>query len=472
MVGELPDKLRGELTRHGQEQVLRLWDALGPAPRERMLAQLQAVDFEQLKTLVASRQKTGAADQDALVERSRRAMPPQSMVRLPKTADDRGRWEKAHEAGEKLLRAGKVAAILVAGGQGTRLGFDKPKGMFPIGLLSQAPLFQVLAHQLLARSRRAGAPIPYFVMTSDATHEDTVTFFREHNYFGLPAGDVFFFQQANMPAVDAETGKLLISDDQSLTTSPDGHGGMLTALAKSGHLAEMRRRGIEYIHYHQVDNPTAIVCDPVFLGFHSQLGCDMSVKVVAKKSAEERMGVAVDVDSVTQIIEYSDLPLDVARKTDATGSLLLWAGSTAIHVFTRAFLDRLVAHGDALPFHVAHKKVPYCDAAGKLINPTKENAYKFERFIFDALPLAKKALVLETDRAREFNPVKNATGDDSPETAQRALARLYHDWLRSAGAEVDDSTPVEISPLFAVDGDEVRARVRPGTKISSPTNFQ
>ncbi len=306
-------------------------------------------------------------------------------------------------------------------------------------------------------------------MTSDATHDETVAFFAEHNNFGLPAGDVFFFQQGNMPAVDAESGKLLIAGDQTLSTSPDGHGGMLTALAKSGLLAEMNRRGIEYLHYHQVDNPTAIVCDPVFLGFHAELGCDMSVKVVAKRSAAERMGVAVDVDGVTQIIEYSDLPLDVARKTDAAGALLLWAGSTAIHVFTRAFLDRLVDHGDALPFHVAHKKVPYCNADGKLINPERENAYKFERFIFDALPLATRARVLETDRAREFNPVKNASGDDSPETARAALASLFHGWLRAAGAQIDDATPVEISPLFALDVEDVRAKVKPGTKFSEPT---
>jgi UDP-N-acetylglucosamine/UDP-N-acetylgalactosamine diphosphorylase len=469
MVGELTEDLRRELKRHGQEHVLRLWDTLGAAPRQRLLEQIQALDLKQLETLIATRQKTGAAEQDALVERSRRAVPPQSMMRLPQTADERNRWEQARAAGDRLLQAGKVGAILVAGGQGTRLGFDKPKGVYPIGELSRAPLFQILAQQLLARSRRAAAPIPYFIMTSDATHDETVAFFGEHKNFGLPAGDVFFFPQGNMPAVDAETGKLLISDDQTLSTSPDGHGGMLTALAKSGLLAEMNRRGIEYLHYHQVDNPTAIVCDPVFLGFHAELGCDMSVKVVAKRSAGERMGVAVDVDGVTQIIEYSDLPLDVARKTDAAGALLLWAGSTAIHVFTRTFLDRLVDQGDALPFHVAHKKVPYCDLDGKLVNPERENAYKFERFIFDALPLATRALVLETDRAREFNPVKNASGDDSPETARAALASLFHGWLRAAGAQIDDATPVEISPLFALDVEDVRSKVKPGTKFSEPT---
>jgi UDP-N-acetylglucosamine/UDP-N-acetylgalactosamine diphosphorylase len=241
---------------------------------------------------------------------------------------------------------------------------------------------------------------------------------------------------------------------------------MLAALAKAGLLDEMKRRGIEFLQYHQVDNPTAIVCDPAFLGFHAERGAEMSIKVVAKRSAAERMGVAVDVDGRTQIIEYSDLPPEVAAKTDEHGELLLWAGSTAIHVFSRSFIDR-VAHSDtALPFHIAHKKVPYCDEQGQHVAPERENAYKFERFIFDALPAAKKSLVLETDRAREFNPVKNATGDDSPDTAREALLRLYRGWLREAGAIVDDQAPVEISPLCALDVEELRAKVPPGIHVA------
>jgi UDP-N-acetylglucosamine/UDP-N-acetylgalactosamine diphosphorylase len=287
----------------------------------------------------------------------------------------------------------------------------------------------------------------------------------------LPPRDVFFFEQGNMPAVDAATGKLLMADKATLRTSPDGHGGMLAALAKGGLLDEMKRRGVEFLHYHQVDNPTAIVCDPVFLGFHAERGAEMSIKVVAKRSAAERMGVAVDVDGRTQIIEYSDLPPEVAAKTDERGELLLWAGNTAIHVFSRSFLDR-VAHGDtALPFHIAHKKVPYCDEHGFHVAPELENAYKFERFIFDALPAAKKSLVLETDRAREFNPVKNATGDDSPDTTRQALLRLHRDWLRAAGAIVDDATPLEVSPLFGLDAEEVQGKVPPGTRVAQATFF-
>jgi UDP-N-acetylglucosamine/UDP-N-acetylgalactosamine diphosphorylase len=470
MTEALPAELKSRLEAHGQTHVLRWWGELSDSQRQRLARQIDSLDLDRIAALWASRQHAGqkAQTQD-LADLARRAIPPASIVRLPQTPQAREDWQQAQKTGEELLDAGKVGAILVAGGQGTRLGFDKPKGVFPIGPVSHASLFQILAEQVLARSRRAGKPIPYFVMTSDATHAETVAFFTEHKFFGLPPGDVFFFEQGNMPAVDAATGRLLMADKGTLSTSPDGHGGMLAALARAGLLDEMKRRGVEFLHYHQVDNPTAIVCDPVFLGFHVQRGAEMSIKVVAKRSAGERMGVAVDVDGRTQIIEYSDLPADVAAKTDPQGELLLWAGSTAIHVFSRSFLDR-VAHSDAaLPFHIAHKKVPYCDERGSHVAPERENAYKFERFIFDALPAAQRSLVLETDRGREFNPVKNATGDDSPETARAALLRLHRGWLRAADAIVDDQTAVEVSPLFALDADELRAKVQPGTRVTEPT---
>jgi UDP-N-acetylglucosamine/UDP-N-acetylgalactosamine diphosphorylase len=471
MAGEFPEDLRRTLTQYGQEHILRQWNELTPPERERLEEQIRSLNLGQLASLVeiARRSNQGVAGNDALIERANRAGPPSPIVRLPKTAEEQDRWREAHQRGEELLLAGTVGAILVAGGQGTRLGFDKPKGMYPIGVVSHAPLFQVLAEQVLARSRVAARAIPYFIMTSDATHDETIAFFIEHDFFGLDPDDVYFFAQGNMPAVDAESGKLLMSSDKTLSTSPDGHGGMLAALARTGMLEEMQRRGIEYLHYHQVDNPTAIVCDPIFLGFHSFFDAEMSVKVVAKRSAEERTGVAVAIDGKTQIIEYSDMPAEVARKTDPDGSLRLWAGSTAIHVFNRGFLERLVQGETALPFHVARKKVSYCDEQGQLVHPQAENAYKFEQFIFDALPLAERTLVLEADRAREFNPIKNAAGDDSPDTARAAMLRLHHEWLLAAGARVDASTPIEISPLFALDAKQVRSKVKPGTPFTEPT---
>jgi UDP-N-acetylglucosamine/UDP-N-acetylgalactosamine diphosphorylase len=472
MTDELPAEIKSRLGAHRQTHVLRWWDELTAIERQRLARQIESLDLGRIAALCASRQQAGQkSPAEDLTELARRAKPPQSIIRLPRTAAELEQWKRAERIGEELLKAGRVGALLVAGGQGTRLGFEKPKGEFPIGPVSQSTLFQILAEQVLARSRRAGKPIPYFIMTSDATHEETVAFFTEHKFFGLPTGDVFFFEQGNMPAVDAATGKLLMADKASLSTSPDGHGGMLAALAKAGLLDEMRRRGIDFLHYHQVDNPTAIVCAPVFLGFHAEREAEMSIKVVAKRSAGERMGVAVDVDGRTQIIEYSDLPADIAATTDDKGELLLWAGSTAIHVFSRSFLERVAQSETALPFHIAHKKVPCCDEQGGHVAPERENAYKFERFIFDALPAARQSLVLETDRGREFNPVKNATGDDSPQTAREAILRLHRGWLREAGVRVDDQTPVEISPLFALDADELRGKVAPGTSVTEPTFF-
>jgi UDP-N-acetylglucosamine/UDP-N-acetylgalactosamine diphosphorylase len=471
-MNDLLEKLKSKLEAHGQTHVLRWWGDLSTEQRQRLARQIDSLDLPRIAALWASRQNAGQHSQtEDLTEVARRAKPPQSIVRLPRTPNAKQDWNRAARIGEELLKAGRVGALLVAGGQGTRLGFDKPKGEFPIGPVSQSTLFQILAEQVLARSRRAGKPIPYFIMTSDATHDETVAFFTKHNYFGLPAGDVFFFEQGNMPAVDAATGKLLMADQASLSTSPDGHGGMLAALAKAGLLDEMKRRGIDFLHYHQVDNPTAIVCDPVCLGFHAEREAEMSIKVVAKRSAGERMGVAVDVDGRTQIIEYSDLPVDVAAQTDERGELLLWAGSTATHVFSRSFLDRVAHSETALPFHIAHKKVPYCDEQGAHVAPERENAYKFERFIFDALPAARRSLVMETDRGREFNPVKNATGDDSPQTARDALLRLHRGWLNSIGAMIDDQTLVEISPLFALDAEELRAKVTHWTNLTEPTFF-
>jgi UDP-N-acetylglucosamine/UDP-N-acetylgalactosamine diphosphorylase len=470
MTEEVPQTLQSRLARHGQQHLLRWTSELSDDQRRQFDSQVDAIDFDRIASLVKSHGQSAAHNEvDSIELRAQRANSPASIVRLPASSEDRDRWEQARRAGEELLKSGQVGAILVAGGQGTRLGFDHPKGIYPIGPVSRSSLFQILAEQVLARSRRAAKPIPYFVMTSDATHEPTVAYFAENRNFGLPRDDVYFFSQGNMPAVDAQTGQLLMADKAQLSTSPDGHGGILAALAKAGLLDVMARRGIEFLHYHQVDNPTAIVCDPVFLGFHVLFKSDMSTKVVAKRTAEERMGVVVDVDGRTQVIEYSDLPAEVARKTDDRGQLLLWAGNTAIHVFSRRFLDRIVDSDAALPFHVARKKVAYCDEQGHIVNPQKENAYKFERFIFDALPLAERALVLETDRKREFNPVKNASGDDSPQTTQTALVALHRSWLQAAGAVCDENDPIEISPLFALDADEVRGKVKPQTRFTGPT---
>jgi UDP-N-acetylglucosamine/UDP-N-acetylgalactosamine diphosphorylase len=295
-------------------------------------------------------------------------------------------------------------------------------------------------------------------MTSDATHDETKSAFKEHNWFGLNADQVKFFKQGHMPAVDAETGKLLLADKDRMALSPDGHGGMVAALKKQGILDDMRQRGLEQIYYHQVDNPCLKICDPEFLGLHQTTSSEMSTKVVRKVSAEEKMGLLVDIDGKTQIIEYSDLPDDVAAETEDDGSLRFWAGNTACHAFTVEFLVRLAESSTSLPFHKAFKKVPFLDEQGNFQDPDTPNAHKFERFIFDALPDAKVALVVETSREREFNPVKNAEGSDSPATCQAALDKIWRSWLSAAGIELNDEVIVEIQPSFALDETDVIAK--------------
>ena len=312
--------------------------------------------------------------------------------------------------------------------------------MFPVGPVSKKSLYQWFAEQLLARSQQFGPAIPYFIMTSDATHADTVAYFEQHNFFGLSSDNVFFFQQGTLPAVELDSPRVLLDQKGRLSLSPDGHGGLINALARHGLLEEMGRQGIDFLYYHQVDNPTAIFADPAFLGWHVIRESEVSTKVVPKVSPDERMGVVCSVEDHTEIIEYSDLTPEQCRLKTADGSPIFWAGNTAIHVFNREFLSASPRRGE-LPYHTAKKAVPYLNDAGERITPTAPNARKFEQFIFDALPLAKNGLVVEADREREFNPVKNRDGADSPDTTRAALVANHHRWLRTAGTRSPKASP-------------------------------
>jgi UDP-N-acetylglucosamine/UDP-N-acetylgalactosamine diphosphorylase len=373
------------------------------------------------------------------------------------------------------LRRGEVAVLLVAGGQGSRLGFDHPKGMYPIGPVSNHTLFQIHAEKVLATSRRYGKPVPFLIMTSPATDAETETFFEQHKYFGLPPSDVHFFCQGTMPALDLATGKLLMEAPGRLFTSPNGHGGTLTALADSGLLDRMKLQGIRQIFYFQVDNPLVKVADPVFLGHHLRANAEMSSKIVPKESPTDKVGNMVLIDGRCSIIEYSDLPKELAEQRDATGRLRIWAGSPAIHYFSVDFLERVTRGHTRMPFHVARKKVPHIDERGNHVEPTKENALKFEMFIFDVLPRADRWTVVETSRREEFVPLKNATGADSPAVVKQAISDRAGDWLTRAGVSVprrpDGSVavPLEISPLYALDAEELANKVDRTIKITEPT---
>jgi UDP-N-acetylglucosamine/UDP-N-acetylgalactosamine diphosphorylase len=461
-----PESLKTKLQEHDQHHVLAHWDKLKNPEQSQLKSQLDDVDFHQLKKLVAD-QSTGE-DYNALVAK---AELPQA-IRLP-PAHNAWNPMQALSAGRAALEAGQVGVIVVAGGQGTRLGFDKPKGMFPIGPVSHATLYQILAEGVLAKKKQFGQAVPLYVMTSDATDAETKKFFTENKNFGLPKKDVHFFKQGTMPAVDAKSGKLLLETTCSLAMSPDGHGGLVAAFAKSGCLDDAEQRGVKYLFYAQVDNPIVHLCDPEFIGYHILSASEMSSQVIAKRSPTEKVGNLVTIGGKTRIIEYSDLPAEHGERKTESGEPIFWAGSIAVHVIDVAFLKRVVDSPDGLPFHKANKKVPCLDESGEPISPDSPNAIKFERFIFDLLPLASEALALEVPREKAFAPVKNAPGEkfDTPETVKEQLIALHTGWLQDAGVEIAPGTPVEISPLAATSAAELAEKIKSG-KIEVPKRIE
>jgi UDP-N-acetylglucosamine/UDP-N-acetylgalactosamine diphosphorylase len=350
--------------------------------------------------------------------------------------------------------------------------------MFPIGPVTKKSLFQIHAEKVLALRRRYGAAIPLLVMTSPATHDDTVAFFAQHHSFGLPPSEVIFFRQGSMPALDLATGKLLMESPGQLSLSPNGHGGTLLALADAGLFDSLRKRGVRHLFYFQVDNPLVHVADPMFLGQHLQARAEVSTKAIAKNGPLDKLGNLVLVDGRCAMIEYSDLPESLARQTDDTGQLRIRIGNPAIHIFDLDFLRRAATGDLRIPFHIARKKVSHIDQHGQRVEPKTENALKFEMFIFDVLPRAERWTVIETDRQTEFHPVKNATGSDSPADVQQAMSNVFGGWLERAGVSVprqdngDVAVALEISPLFALEPDDLRGKVDPQTRIAQPWYFE
>jgi UDP-N-acetylglucosamine/UDP-N-acetylgalactosamine diphosphorylase len=457
-----PIHLHDKLQRFGQEHVLHGWDALDEKKRARLVQRVEGLELELLARLYRERDQV-----TKVPDISRIGAIDVIPAQLPAAA------LRAHAArGAEALQHGEVAALLVAGGQGSRLGISFPKGKYPVGPVSSATLFQIHAEKVMAVRRRYGKPVPFLIMTSDATHDETVAFFEEHGYFGLPSDEVFFFRQGTMPALDMATGKLLMAAPGELSLSPNGHGGTLRALADSGLLDQLQKRGIRQVFYFQVDNPLVKVADPVYLGQHLETNADVSTKVVAKLGPTERMGNVVLVDGRCSMIEYSDLPESLANARDDKGRLRFWAGSTAIHVFSVDFLQRVSGDPKALPFHIARKKVPHMGTGGAM--PERENAMKFELFIFDVLPLADRWTVVETRREEEFAPLKNVSGADSEETVRRAMLQQAAAWLEGAGVKVprrSDGEPeysLEISPLYAIDQEELQRKVDKELRIQGP----
>ena len=459
--------VRSMLEKHGQAHLLRFFGELPESQQQVLLEQIAAIDFDQLDRWVdAYVRKAPTVDLSGKIE-------PPPIVQ-PKNSPE---IAAAKKKGQELIAAGKVAAFVVAGGQGTRLGYEGPKGCLESTPVTKKPLFRVFAEQILAASHRGKCIIPWYIMTSPANDVATKAFFRQNNYFGLNARDVFFLVQGAMPAI-ALDGKVLLASKGELALSPNGHGGSLLALRKSGALEDMAKRGVEFISYFQVDNPLIHCVDPLFIGLHAQAKAEMSAKALPKRDPMEKLGNFCLVNGKTTVIEYSDLPEELARACNSDGRLRFSAGSIAIHVLSRSFVERLTAAGDCgLPLHRAVKKVPFVDAAGNVVKPEQPNAVKLEMFVFDALPLASATVILETLRSEEFSPIKNATGEDSLATSLHAQVRRTAAWLEAAGiavprdADGQVAAALEISPLFADSAEELAAKVDRNLKIPTGQSF-
>ena len=338
-------QLASLLAQHGQNHLLKFWPELSPKQKAELTADLRSVDFDLVKQLYQHGET--AHDWAALAARAE-SPPAFRLTGTPAAGSSRGADAPSDDAHSRGVRAiPHVAVVLVAGGQGTRLGFDHPKGMYPIGPLSGKSLFQILFEKTLAMGRRHRVRIPLYIMTSPATHEETADYLDQHGRFGLAADDVTLFCQGTMPAVDAATGRVLLAEKHRLALSPDGTGGIVAAMQRHGVLRQMHDRGIRHAFYMQVDNPLVSVCDVEFLGYHLLAGSELSTLVVTKESPLEPLGNVVSIDGQVRILEYSDLSHvaqqrpEIAERRQPDGTSVFWAGNLGIHFIEVAFLERV-----------------------------------------------------------------------------------------------------------------------------------
>lgn len=454
-------QLQARLEAVGQGHLLAFWPRLSDVQRDALAAQIQSIDLSRLTEMRAAI--------EMLKKPAMRELSPAPVVELAEQAFPYrlgAEAEAARSAGEQALREGQVACLLVAGGQGTRLGFAGPKGCFPLLPLSQMTLFEVFARKLLRVGRQFGRVPPLYVMVSRQNEGQTREFFEAHRFWGLDPSRVHFFAQGELPSLDAQ-GRLVLESTGSLFMGPDGHGGVLSALAGHGCLDEMARDGIATISYFQVDNAQVPVADSAFIGLHLTRQADVSLKVVRKEDPSERVGIFCADHGVPQIVEYSEFSEAQSRQRNTDGKLAYWAGSIAVHALSVAFLRGLAARGIDLPLHAAHKKVAVLNEQGQLEEPATPNVYRFERFVFDTLPLARRVVALEVPREEQFLPLKNADGPFGPDGVRESMQTYWRKALAHAGlpASADAPPVIEVDPALCENAREIIEFLRkPGNR--------
>ena len=447
------DTLIESFNQADQGQVFQFFDELDAATQTKLVAQAETIDLAEVEELVDEHVK-GSQHHTLNLD----GLEPAPYQALAANDGDSAQWNAAKDAGSVALQAGRVAAFTVAGGQGTRLGYNGPKGTFPITPVTGKTLFQVFAEKIARSGERYGVTIPWFILTSEINNDATVAAFEAADFFGLSRESVHFIVQGLVPAVDYE-GKILLTEKGKIAMTPDGHGGSLRALVRSGAVDVMKAQGIDIVSYFQVDNPIVQCIDPAFIGFHVLGQSELSSKMVPKAYALEKVGHFCLQNGSTLVVEYSDMPVEMQEETKVDGGIRFNGGSVAIHIFDRDFIARAGGSGEGskLPFHRADKKIPHVNATGEAIQPDSPNGVKFEMFVFDALPLAENPVIIEAARADDFSPVKNAQGVDSPQSSKEDQLRMFARWLKAAGESIETDNSglpainFEISPRFAVD---------------------
>ncbi|XP_067654818.1 UDP-N-acetylhexosamine pyrophosphorylase-like [Haliotis asinina] len=493
------DGLRSTLNKYGQGHLLRFWDGLSAEDKEHFYKELTSIDYEEVTTFYKNAQEFLNSAAQKIDDH---LQPLSSEVCGSSSKTDP---ETLHSYGKNGLAAvseNKVAVLLLAGGQGTRLGVPYPKGMYNVGLPSKKTLYQIQAERILSvqnlgkKQTGNSGVIPWYIMTSEHTMEPTREFFAKNNYFGLQKDNVVLFEQSLLPCFSFD-GEIILQSPSKLALAPDGNGGLYRALRRSKVLDDMEKRGIEYIHVYCVDNILVKMADPIFMGFCISKGANCAAKVVEKAFPTEAVGVVCKVDGVYQVVEYSEITQATAEKRNADGKLAFNAGNICNHFFTIDFLKHASdgPQESQLKHHVAKKKIPYVDSEGKVQKPTTANGIKMEKFVFDVFQFATNFAVWDVLREDEFSPLKNADSDDAtvkvkdtPSTCRQALNNLHQRYIVQAGGKFVDSegsviqtqtsgiqngnesgqsVVCEISPLVSYAGEGLEEHVS-GKELVSP----
>lgn len=396
------EQTKEKLHRAGQEHVLAYYEELTKEQKELLLSQIEDTDFGVLASV--KDHKGGTA---------RGKITPLAAMELPQIEAEH---EKYKEKGLEAIRKGKVGAVLLAGGMGTRLGSDHPKGMYNIGITKDVYIFQRLIENLLDVVKEAEAYVPLYVMTSDKNHEDTTAFLKEHDYFGYPEEYITFFMQEMAPACDYE-GKVYLEEKWKLSTSPNGNGGWYSSMYKWGISQKAIADGVEWLNVFAVDNVLQRIADPCFVGAVIDRGCACGSKVVRKCAPDEKVGVMCLEDGRPSIVEYYELTEELMDAKDEKGDPAYNFGVILNYLFKVSDLEKI--REKKLPLHVVEKKIPYLDKQGNKVKPTEPNGYKFEQLVLDMIHELDSCLPFEVDRRKEFAPIKNATGVDSVESARQ-----------------------------------------------------